>query len=298
MVKRLHQRVIQWTWCGYTGGVIAGPSRCGKSTALRALDNSITTRDGEAIPLFRVTYGERDTRTIRSVFNKVARTLGYKVKTNHRSDDLLEMICLALADASIANRTRQVILVVDEAQILTIQQLSCFAEIYNVLYELRTNIVIIFAANSDQFQPLAEQLLQKKNTYLRERFFSQVYEFHGIQTEQELADCLRGYASYLMDDVDRITAWELYCPHLIKLGWTLDKIAPLYWRLYDELYREPLGQTSWPMSQYVRATNILLMDYLSGMKDPEDTDYLEGCITNSLEAAGIRPSLAKIMAIK
>lgn len=298
MVERLHERVIQWTWCGYTGGVIAGSSRCGKSTALRALDHAITTRDGDSIPLFRVTYGERDATTIRSVFNKVARSLGFKVKTSHRSDDLVEMICLALADAAAINRTRQVILVVDEAQILTIQQLSGFAEIFNVLFELHTNIVIIFAVNSDQFQPLAEQLLQKKNTYLRERFFSQVYEFYGIQTESELASCLRAYANHVMDNDRRISAWQWYCPALDKLGWTLDQIAEPYWRLYDEHYREPLGQTSWPMAQFVRATNILLMDYLSNVTDMEDSDYVEGCIIHSLEAAGIRPSLANITAMK
>jgi hypothetical protein len=48
------------------------------------------------------------------------------------------------------------------------------------------------------------------------------------------------------------------------------------------------------MNQFIRSTNLLLMDYLPLCHDPEDTAMMEACIIKSLGAAGIEPALAQL----
>lgn len=295
MVKALHERITQWTWCGLTGGVVVGDARLGKTVAFLALSDSIDSRKGQKIPIFKITYGKRDLKTIRTVFAKVARALGFTFKDRTGADDLSEMICIRLAEAAMMNDTHQVILLVDEAQLLSIDQLSVFADIYNELFDMHVNLVVFFIANKDQFKPLSEKLLQKDNTYLRERFFNNLYEFHGLRNVDEVRACLDAYDNYMMDSERRVSATKHYCTVLYYSGWRLSHIADLYWNIYCEQYKIPLNHSSWGMNLFIRTTNILLMDYLSHCPIFYNQSYIEGCIIKSMEAAGITPTLIELI---
>ncbi len=294
MVDVLHQRLEEWTQCGHTGGLVLGEARQGKTTAVRALSNRLVNRDDQSIPLFRVHFGRRDVESIRAVFGKIARSLGYQVRRHQTSDELQEQISIRLAEAALVNDDRKVVLIVDEAQMLGIQQFDAFSEIYNQLFDLKINFVVFFIANQDLFQPLAQTLLNAEYRYLRDRFFNNLTYFFGIRSEVELAQCLAGYDQYPVADDYCVTATEYFCPNLYKRGWRLADLASAYWKHYRERYGIPLNQKAWGMNQFIRSTNLLLMDYLPMCDDPEDKPRLEACIVKSLAAAGIEPALAQL----
>lgn len=294
MARGLKKRLEEWLQCGHTGGVVVGEARLGKTRAIKAFGTGLTNRSGQPIHVFYTHYGQRDVVTIRAVFAKIARALEFDVK-RRTSDELLECIVIRLAEAALANDTRQVALVVDEAQLLTINQLNAFAEIYNDLVNLSINGAIFFVANQDQFDPLARALLRRDNRYLRDRFFANVDYFFGIRSESELAECLAGYDAFTVRETPRQSATEYFCPSLYQQGWRLVNIAPIYWHQYRERYGIPLGLTSWGMAQFVRTTNLLVMDYLPFCTDKHDTVTQEACVIKSLEGAGIVPSLVKLV---
>lgn len=293
MARALRERLEGLVHCGHTGGLIVGEARVGKTRALEALGDQLTNRSGQPIHTFYTHYGQRDVETIRAVFAKVARALDFEVK-RQTSDTLLEQIVLRLAEAALSNDTRQVVLMVDEAQLLTTTQLNAFAEIYNDLARLRINCVVFFIANQDQFDPLGRALLKRENRYLQERFFNNLEFFFGIRTEAELAECLDGYDRYIVCQASQKTATEYFCPTLYEQGWRLAHIAPSYWRHYRNDYGIPLSLTSWGMSQFVRSTNLLIMDYLPLCDDSSDEAMIEACSIKSLSASGIAPSLVQL----
>ncbi|MBB3060055.1 ATP-binding protein [Microbulbifer rhizosphaerae] len=293
MLRDLHQCITQWTWCGMTGGVIVGEARCGKSFAIRALSDHILSRTGQRIPIFRISYGKRDKKTIREVYSKTAKALGYKVKLRDTSEELSEMICTKLAEAAESNDTKKVILIIDETQYLTIDQLTVFAEIYNTLEEVKANCVIFFVANEDTFSPLVKKLHEKENSYIMERFFTHTHHQYGIRNSQELKLCLKEFDQYIVDIENNISATQAFCPHLYDQGWRLIDLAKPYWQHYCEGYKIPLQHKSWRMNQFIRSTNVLLMDYLPRCKNSNDHSYIEAAIVKSLEAAAITPDLVK-----
>jgi len=294
MAQALANRVEAWVRCGHTGGLIIGEARLGKTKAVKALQHQLKNRSGQPIRVLYTHYGLRDVETIRAVFAKVARALDFEVKRK-TADVLLENIVIRLADAAQANDTRQVVLIVDEAQLLTIAQLNAFAEIYNDLVNLHINCSVFFIANQDQFHTLGKALLRAENRYLRERFFNNFDYFYGIRSEEELKACLHEYDSLIVSEASSICATEYFCPTLYHQGWRLANIAPLYWRHYRERYGIPLGLNSWGMAQFTRATNLLFMDYLPGCNDKTDQVLMEACVIKSLEGAGIAPSLVSLV---
>ncbi|MDR9423658.1 MAG: ATP-binding protein [Marinobacter sp.] len=294
MARALRERLESWVHCGHTGGVIVGEARLGKTRALEGIGDQLTNRSGQPIHAFYTHYGRRDVETIRAVFAKVARALDFQIK-RQTSDVLLDQIVMRLAEAALANDTRQVVLMVDEAQLLTINQLNAFAEIYNDLAKLRINCVVFFVANQDQFASLGRALLRRENRYLRERFFNNVDYFFGIRSEAELSECLAGYDHYVVCEETQQTAIEYFCPKLVDQGWHLAQIAPVYWHHFRKDYGVPLELTSWGMAQFVRATNLLVMDYLPHCEDSRDGVMLEACVIKSLSASGLMPSLVQLV---
>lgn len=295
MVKALHDTLKQWTWCGLTGGVIVGEARGGKSKSIISLNDAIPSREGGSIPVFKISIGERDKKTVREVHARIARKLGFAVRARDSADDLAFNIKTCLMEVALTNEARQVILIIDEAQFLTFDQLPAFAEIYNDLFDAHFNCIIFFIANADLFVPLAEQILREENTYIRERFFNHIHTFYGVRNVNELKACLRQYDKYIVVPEDKVTATEYYCPHLYRSGWRLAHIALPLWQHYREEYMKPLHHTSWRMSQMIRSVNILLMDYLPQYERHLDEDTLKAIIVRSLEAAAIRPNLRNLV---
>jgi hypothetical protein len=296
MLEALHRQIDEWTQCGHTGGLILGEARQGKTKAISALSEALTNRNSQSIPLFRVHFGRRDLDSVRAVFVKIARTLGYEVGRGHTSDDLQERISIRLAEAALVNDDRKVVLVVDEAQMLKLHQFDAFAEIYNQLFEMRINFIAFFVANQDLFQPVARALLTDEYRYLRERFFNNLTYFHGIRTESELKKCLEAYDSYeVTDNGKTMSATAFFAPTLYNQGWRLADISSIYWHFYRERYGIPLHYTAWGMSQFIRTTNILLMDYLPLCENPKDVAVLEVCCIKSLKASGIEPALTTLL---
>ena len=293
MTTELHAVLKQWAWCGFTGGAIVGNARIGKTEAVRQLSDFIPDRNGDPISICRVSYSQRDKNTIRSVFYRIARTIGRRVTRPMTADDILSDLLMYFSDIAISNHKRKVILMIDEAQELAIEQLFAFAELFNELEEISVHLIVIFVANKDRFSPLAKQLLKDENRFIRERFFNYIYVFHGIRSADELRTCLMYYDTTTVDPSDTRTWLQYYCPGTSSAGFRMIDIADTLWDLWCSDYANRFGYDSWGMTYFNRTISIILRDYFPQYwsKDP---DVIRDILVKSLEAAGNEPTLMAV----
>lgn len=293
MIKEAHATLTQWILCGFTGGLMVGDARLGKTQAIRSFSDFSSDHNGDPIPIFRVSYGLRDKNTIRSVYDRIARSLEKQVRRSMSADDLLSDLLMHFADAAIANHNRKIVLIIDEAQELVVEQLFAFVELFNELEELGVRLSVFFVANKDRFTPLAKQLLEDKNRFIRERFFNYIYVFHGIRTLDELRACLSYYDSHTLDELDQQTWMQYYCPDAVASGFRIVDIADMLWEFWNTDYANRFGYESWGMTYFNRTLSIVLRDYFPQYWSA-NPNVISEILEKSLEAAGNEPTLTTV----
>lgn len=294
MIKELHAILKQWILCDFTGGLIVGYARTGKSWAVRQISDYILDHDDNHIPIYRVRYGLRDKKTIRGAYDRIAFSLGVAVGKRPSADDFLSHLLIFFADSAISNRNRKVVLIVDETQELNVDQLFVFVELCNELEELGVRLSVFFVANTDRFEPLAKELLKDRNCFIRERYFNYIYEFHGIRSIDELRACLTCYdESPISPSEDERTWLQYYCPKAIAAGFRLVHMADELWSIWNSEYANRFGHESWGMTYFNRTLSIILRDYFPKYWSRKENDMRE-IIIKSLKAAGNEPTLTTV----
>jgi hypothetical protein len=294
MMQELESTLKQWVLCGFTGGLITGDARLGKTQALRSLSHAIIDRQGDPIPIYRMVFGQRDKPTIKGVYNRLLRSIGKKdINARVTSDIMLDEILIFFTDAAIVNVNRKIVLIVDEAQELVVDQLSAFVELFNELEEIGTHLSIFFVANKDRFQRLAKQLNVRENRYILERFFNYIHPFYGIRSKKELWQCLSWYDKQHID-IDKTCSYTHYfCPQSKQKNFKLSNITEDLWQLWTEQYARPFNYDSWGMTYFIRTVNVILVDYFPQYWQ-EDSEVIYDILEKSLAAAGNEPTLQKV----
>lgn len=287
MIDELVTVISQWLWCGATGGYILGESRIGKSRAATALKQTIFTRSGELVPVYCLTISKRDVKTITSIFKNTSRAVGQRPSKRDHTDDLSETLVHALAEASLQNNLRQVILVVDEMQRLTLEQISAFEEMYDELVRMYVNLLTIFIGNDTESDDLLAAITLPSNAHIRGRFFQQSYRFTGIRNIQDVEHCLNAYDS-LRFPADGPTYTEYFLPDAYAANWRLKSLAKLLWDIYEQGYQKPLGLRSWGMQYFVATVNTLLIDYLPN-EGVLSTEALAEMVQHCVAVSGLVP---------
>lgn len=294
MVDALHTILTQWLWCGSTGALVDGEAREGKTKAICSLKAHLPSRSGQQIPVHTFIYADRDKNTQRDVWVMLAENLHIKVRPRAPSNELAGPIKTCLAESALINDTRQLLIVVDESQFLNISQLNVFAEIFNDLEQVGVNCCIVFVVNKDKFKPLAKKLLLDSNKYLRDRFFNTIYHFHGLRSEKEVRACLAQYDRDTDSDGNAIIPiTQAYFEKGYNDGWRMVNAANLMWTVFCADYKKRLQLNAWGMHYFIRAVNVLLMDYLP-LHDYHDKNQLEGMIVQSIKATNIEPQLCEL----
>ncbi len=294
MMKALHAAITQWTLCGYSGGVVYGYPRMGKSKAIRSLPKYITDRNGDPIAIEHVTIGERDVSTIHNVYYKIAISMKLTISKRATTDQLFKHTATHLADAAMTNQGKRIVLTIDEAQELRIRQLSAFSEIYNYLEDERNiKLSIFFIVNKSRFRSMAKRLLEEENTAIRERFFNYVYEFKGISNSDELKGCLRCYDEPHPEFSPDKALLYTYCPQAEAENFKVSTLASDFWKLWVREVGKPLNRRSWGMTYFMRTITVMFQDYFPRYWK-NDPDTLNSIMLKSLQTADHKPSLENI----
>jgi len=140
---------------------------------------------------------------------------------------------------------------------------------------------------------LAEQLCKEENTYLRDRFFNQSYQYFGLRSLDEVTACLGAFDNALwVGDTEYPAPTKEILPDAYQGGWRMANLGPVIWETYVNEYKRPLKLESWGMEYFSRAITILLNDYLPNYELNDENVYT--MVSHSLEASGLESSLIEV----
>ena len=280
---QLEETVKRWLWTGGTGGYIIGPARIGKSFAVRRLVDRLRNRQQRRVPVIYTSINRRDIKTIRGVFNNLCLSVNVPVSKSDSSDVLAARFVQHALDLVSLYQTYQIVLIVDEMQRLSLDQLYAFSEIFDAFETARIRLMSVFVGNQNESNQLLDQIHQSTNDHIYGRFFRQHTSFYGVQSESALREILTQYDSCTYpDNGPSFTAYFL--PRAVEQGWRFVNMASDIWRVYcDQFCQEEESQLT---MEICRATlDILLMDFLPRLTVVHDYD--DALITEAFYVAGI-----------
>jgi len=284
MVDQLKTQIQSWLWNGFLGGYILGNSRAGKSAAIRAIRNQLQNRHGQQIPVHLFSVPERDVTTVAGVFKKLCYSLRMKIETRATADVMSNDLVHYFADLACTNDTKQVVIIVDEMQRLSIQQIEVFNELHDALANFKLNLSVIFVGNIKTSEPILKKIKTPQCDHIWGRFFKNEYLFHGIRNQNEL--------SLVLGEIDK-TQTGIFLPKEFQSGWRVESISHLIWDIYIKDFKSDLKIHSWGMQYFIAMIRILLADYLPmyGIKNEKEIRIM---VQNCIEASGLVEDLVRV----
>ncbi len=291
MIKAFEKSIKQWIWTGLPGGIVVGGSRMGKTVAAETIMGNISDRKRNKLPAKFISIPQRDSHTVKSVFNEIARTFDPKVNISKTSDQLSNLVLYALSDLACTTSSRAVMLFIDETQRLNPLQLQVFAELYDKLRIADIRLCVIFLANTDESVDLIEQMKLQKHRHLYGRFFTRLHTFRGIYSEKCVKAILTLFDKTRYPSKSGMFYTEYFTPQAFKKGFRFTELSPIIWQTFRERFKNTGSLRDWPAQYFFNSMCILLADYIFKMSIH---DINEDVIEAAIEASNIIPDIVAV----
>lgn len=290
LIDHLKKVLDGWLWNGATGGVIHGEARCGKTTALKSLSERLQTRGGKSIPTVYFTVPDRDRDTIKALYRALTVSANLPIRNQLDVESMFNNLAIYYMEMCRCKDAKHLVLLVDEAQRLSLKQYNVFADLHDFFREhFRTLLTVVFVVNSDEAEPIFERAATARYRHIYGRFFKKTAEFKGIQNEREVSDCLRQYDSLRFPASTGPTYTEFFLPRFAKKGWRYSTLSPVIWQTF-RIYQKQFRLDSWGMDSFICTANMLLCDFLP-IDGPEQCDVQ--MVSAAIEESGLVPSLVR-----
>jgi hypothetical protein len=289
-MKRLKNVLDGWLWTGITGGIIRGEARCGKTTAVTQLAKGLKTRGGKTIPTHFFTVPARDRRTINALYRALTVSASLPLNKASPVEPMFSNLVHFFMERCLENGTKQFVILVDEAQRLSLSQYNVFAEFHDfVREEFKTLFTVIFIVNSDEAEIVFDSVADRRYRHIYGRFFKKVTDFYGIQSVSDVRKCLKEYDTLRFPNHTGPTYTEFFLPKFVKNGWRYSSLSSTIWSVFREFQRD-YHLTSWGMESFICTANILLYDFFPKY-GPDQCN--QDMVRAAINVSGLIPSMVK-----
>jgi len=227
-----------WIEQQVTGGYVYGPSRYGKSRTVKWFVRSeLAARFGMELPV--VVWIREDTLIREGEFwNMLLRAAKFEFldPTKPKKKAVARYLFRErLETMSRSARTNCVVLLIDEAQLMTLNEWLWLLGLQNLLDDDGFRLITI-SVGSHQLGYVPNYLSRTGNAHITARFFAQDVPFRGLRSADELAFVLRGY------DVDSewpsgsgLSFLQYFAPDDFARGCRLADCASHLWATFESL---------------------------------------------------------------
>ena len=234
----LHALVDEWIQTNSCGGIIYGPSRCGKTSAIYYVTQTLKKTYGSELPVFCYT-STTHTVTQRSFYESILLLLGHEIPSRGTANQMRERIINRITMLALETKYQMAILWIDEANTLDYKEYLWLIDLYNGLYDNDIQLTCILVGTRD--------LLEQKKGYIRsgqqqivQRFLLKEAEFHGIESLTDLTICMNSLDNAFKPSglKSTICLSEYYFPHAYSDGKMLSDYAQQLWTAWQNLRKK------------------------------------------------------------
>lgn len=247
---QMRETIKSWFDLRVPGGMVYGPPRFGKTRAIRYLSFQLNEFLGGQVPI--VTFIAKDHSQIqeKTFYDELLAAVGYIfTKTGSasvRRQRLVELLCGLCTE----DKTRRLIVFIDEAQKLEPVHYNWLVDLYNDMDSARIQPMFILVGQQE-LATRRNTMVATKRFQVVGRFMNNTHQFRGLTCAEDLRACLHCYDEN--SEFPLGSGWSFsrfFFPAAFACGWRLANSASDLWSAFMEIRRVAKlpGKREVPMS--------------------------------------------------
>lgn len=234
-IQKFFNTVCEWIDNRVPGGYVHGPSRFGKSKAVKYwIKLLIEERYAGHVNFFRTICPSRARPLEREFLISLLSGLHVRFTSYRSTVQVTERIANYLCASARANKSNYVVLMIDEGQRLTSVEYGVLCNIQNLMEEAGFQLTVI-AVGSHEMAYQHESFLLGLDMHIVGRFMVHSAAFHGIQSVHELQYALAGYDDAEWPQGSGISFTKYFFPQAYARGLRVESWAEDLWKIYMDL---------------------------------------------------------------
>jgi hypothetical protein len=267
------------------GGLFWAAPRTGKSSGIDMVEVEFQTvfpgMPVMTLPAWDYTV-PKEGAFMQDLLKAVGHALVKKGSPEEKRDRLVELMAQLAVDAG----NGRIVLIIDEAQQLHEKHYKWLMGIHNLLAKRAVHLITLLVGQ--------HELVHQRSAFLRAakenivgRFMVQMFQFHGIQNAEEMAESL---SAYDIEEYPENSGWSYtryFVPELFAEGWRAKNLADLLWGCFFEarkLAPPKKAPKEIQMQYFCRTVEYVLVNlHKIGVQDDE---ALRKLATTAIAASG------------
>lgn len=231
----LHAQVEEWIKTNSCGGIVWGPSRAGKSSAITYISRALKETYGSELPVYTYTATDH-TATRKAFYESMLMALGHPDASKGTANQMRQRLVSRITAAALNTEFKIACLFIDEAYLMTSGEFTWLCDLYN---ELNINDIQLTAilVSTKEILAVKKGFIQAGKQQIVQRLMLKEAEFHGIESLADLMVCMNALDNnFIPRGHDRpICLSENYFPDAHKDGKTLASFAADFWAAVQNL---------------------------------------------------------------
>lgn len=262
-VFEMGNEVSEWIDLRQSGGMIYGPPRLGKTSAIKYIKQKLLHDFNARLPIVTFECQSHQLAREGEFFSEFLSAMGHALPLKGHISEKRERLYLHLRNMAEQNPNRRIVIFLDEAQKLHKDHYAWLVDIFNYLDQAKITATFILVGQ----QELANRrnaMVMAKQFQVVGRFMVNAHQFSGISNEKEVQVCLHAYDE--QSEYPEGSGWSysrFYFPVAYQHGWRLTDQASNVWTAFMEAResgRLP-GSAQIPMKFLTAAIEYILRRY-------------------------------------
>lgn len=252
-IADLERSIMEIVMLGNCGACVVSRPRCGKTTSMVYISHSLKEHYGKNFPVVMWDITDHAV-TEKNFYSSLLTALKVKHSAHSTALDLKNRVLAELVTLACDTIFKKVVLMIDEAWRLNEKDFTWLMDLYNILRRHELQLITVFFSMNELLN-LKKKFKTEGLDQIVERFFLNIYNFHGIRDKGELLICMHAFDQVnvaTMENIEPVSLKDFYFPRADK-----------------ELHFRDLTDTFWDAFTNIRVThgmtvNDIPMEFVVG----------------------------------
>lgn len=262
-VYEMGTEISEWIELRQSGGMIYGPPRLGKTSAIKYIERKLLYDFGGHLPIVTFDCQSHTYAREGEFFTEFLHAVGHELAQKGKIPERRERLYQHLRSLAERNTHKRLVIFLDEAQKLQKDHYSWLVDISNYLERAKVVPTFILVGQQELANRRNAMVIAKQFQVVG-RFMVNAHQFSGISSAEEVEVCLHAYDE--QSEYPEGSGWSytrFYFPAAYEQGWRLARQAESVWKAFmdaREVGRLP-GAPQIPMKFMTAAIEYVLRRY-------------------------------------